>query len=171
MKTTTSSAKRNVGEGTSDKLSDELLSDLYVDAAIETFASEINNELDTNKEDMHGVVRSVYNMSHREQEIFGDSVEKTENGYKVNGVEIDENVARTIALYIENEKTKDEVRSFIDEGYGEGSFDKLSDDLADLILNEYNRDLSESSEGSLNNVIYEFKNEIAEELDNAKEIE
>ena len=54
------------GEGASDKLSDELLSNIieeyndkrgdsdewhsYVDAAIETFASEISKELDTDKE-------------------------------------------------------------------------------------------------------------------------
>lgn len=110
-------------------------------------------------------------MSYREQELYGSPIEKTENGYKVDGVEIDESTARKIAFYIENEKTKDEVRSFIDEDYGEGSFDKLSENLTDLILNEYGRDLSESSQGSLNNVIDEFKNEIAEELNTAKEIE
>lgn len=110
-------------------------------------------------------------MSYRDQELYGNSIEKTENGYKVDGVEISEDVARKIALYIEDEKTKDEVRSFIDEDYGEGSFDKLSENLTDLILNEYNRDLSESSQGSLNNTIDEFKNEIAEELNTAKEIE
>ena len=33
-------------------------------------------------------------MSYREQELYGDSIEKTENGYKVDGVEIDENIAK-----------------------------------------------------------------------------
>lgn len=100
-------------------------------------------------------------------------ITKENGGYLVNGQFIDDMAARELSTFIDKEYNKEDVIQEIDSRYGEGTSDKLSDELLSDITEEYHDRRGDSDEWHLyvDAALETFASEINKELDTNKEIE
>lgn len=89
-------------------------------------------------------------------------VTKEDGGYSVNGQHIDESAARELANFIDMENYREDIRSVIEEQYGDVVADAVSDDLLNKVTQTYadNRGDGEEWRTYAENAVSEFRTEI-----------
>ena len=89
-------------------------------------------------------------------------VMKEEGGYSVNGQHIDEFAARELVNFIDMENYREDIRSVIEEQYGDVVADAVSDDLLNKVTQTYadNRGDGEEWRTYAENAVSEFRTEI-----------
>ncbi len=95
------------------------------------------------------------------------NVTKTEKGYAITvdentTFELDRSAALALSEFIDKEYYREDMKQIIDDKYGEGTADKLPDELFDEIVEEYDAKRSESEEWSYlgNEAVDEYKEQI-----------
>ena len=100
------------------------------------------------------------------------NITKTKNGYaltidKNTTVELDRSDALALSEFIDKEYYREDIKQIIDDKYGEGTADKLPDELLDEIVEEYDGFRSGSEEWSYlgNEAVAVYKKQIENALD------